>query len=456
MIYPIRVNNKFGFVNNLGQIEIEPQFSFGTYEPKEFYIVSNKLDEVHFIMDKKEYYHSEFTYLNQAGLPIFPFTKYYFGRDFSEGYAFIYHEKQRKWGVIDRKCNTIIPFELDYNCNNSTFSEGLARVQNGSKLGNLYGFIDINGNSIIQNIYDYATDFKEGYSFVKLNKKGLLIDKKGDLLTTIKCEILSGFSNGFAKVQINKKIGFINIEGKLAFDNLYDSAYEFNENFCGVGIDGKIGFIKEFGKVAINFKFDACGKFQNGLCPVKIATKWTLIDKSGTIKFEPIFEYIDSFKDSFDLTTAIYNKERVYINKTGEIICKYDSIVASFDEIKIKDILKKVQIKKDTWDKAKWSYDGFTITKKGAIKPFYFVLKWLKSKDLLTQEGIECFKDKNNLDIGLFRFMVNEQAGDFLDYFYDYWFENQHIVNYQIDPELKFDADENLNKYWDLYLMNKK
>ncbi|MCD5969493.1 hypothetical protein, partial [Riemerella anatipestifer] len=90
----------------------------------------------------------------------------------------------------------------------------------------------------------------------------------------------------------------------------------------------------------------------------------------------------------------------------------------------------------------------------GAIKPFYFILKWFKSKGLLTDEGLESLKDKNNLEIRLQRSMFKENAAIFLDYFYDFWFQKQHIVNYQIDPSLKFENDENLETLWEYFQKN--
>ena len=145
-----------------------------------------------------------------------------------------------------------------------------------------------------------------------------------------------------------------------------------------------------------------------------------------------------------------------YINKNGNIICEYKIIEKTFEKSELLTLTQGVKESKDVWDKAKWSYDGFTITKKGAIRPFYFVLGWLHKNDLLTEAGISSYKDKNNLEIGLYRYMVKDEVAHFFDCFYDYWFEKQAIANYQIDPSLKFEGDENLDKYWEFYIENKQ
>lgn len=56
------------------------------------------------------------------------------------------------------------------------FHEGMARVNN--KEG--WGYIDRNGKKQIDNIYDYAEDFENGYALVKKDGKHFLIDKNGN------------------------------------------------------------------------------------------------------------------------------------------------------------------------------------------------------------------------------------------------------------------------------------
>jgi maltose-binding protein MalE len=76
------------------------------------------------------------------------------------------------WSFIDKTGKYIFP--KDYSSANS-FSEGLAKVSNGSK----HGFIDKTGNVVIPLKYDGAGDFSEGLAPVKLNGRWRFIDKSG-------------------------------------------------------------------------------------------------------------------------------------------------------------------------------------------------------------------------------------------------------------------------------------
>src|SRR5690606_29564762 len=119
----------------------------------------------------------------------------------------------------------------------------------------------------------------------------------------------------------------------------------------------------------------------------------------GHMKFNPKFDYIwdfDKFQYGLDysnskLTRAEFKRKEHYINSDGKIISEIEVINSKIDYLELEKILSKEVEKKQVWDKAEWSYDGVLITKKGAIKPFYFILKWFKNNELLTEEGIKAY-----------------------------------------------------------------
>jgi hypothetical protein len=460
MMYPIKKNNQYGFIDSTGNIIVQPEFNFASHFSENVCLVGNKIDEFHFNINNQDYFHNEFSYIDINGNLLFPFIKYYFGREFSEGLAFVYHEKERKWGVINKNAQLEIPFILE-NCDYSKFSEGISKVKGNNK----WGYINKKGELIIPYQFDEAGHFQNGYALVKESNKNFFINHNGEKLKTIKCNILSGFTNGLAKVSIQKKVGFVNTVGELAFDSFFDDSYgDFSENICGVTLNKKGAFIDKYGNRISDFIFDDYRAFNNGTAPVKIKKKWTLIDESAKIQFEPTFDYIHDFgkfayniyNKGVELTLAMQKNELVYINKIGAIIHKYETFNKGIEEGEILKLLISNAERKEVWDKVKWSYDGISITKNGAIRPFYFILKWFNNKNLLTDEGVECLNDKNNLEIGLYRFMFKDTAAIFLDYFYSYWYEKQSIANYQIDPNLKFVESEELDRIWKIYEKNKK
>jgi len=100
------------------------------------------------------------------------------------------------------------------------------------------------------------------------------------------------------------------------------------------------------------------------------------------------------------------------------------------------------------WDRAEWYYDGEDIEFEAASRHIYFVLEWLDSKDLLTDTGRAWLLDREDLDVGLYREDVSPEAARFLDRYYKEWFEEQAIINFQIDTDMEFDGDEGLGELW--------
>lgn len=100
-------------------------------------------------------------------------------RNFSEGLAAVYIEKEKGygfWGFIDEKGKMIIPFKY---ADVGDFSEGLAVVIEGFYLDKLnqWGAIDKTGKVIIPLKYNNLTDFKDGKAKAELNGREFFIDK---------------------------------------------------------------------------------------------------------------------------------------------------------------------------------------------------------------------------------------------------------------------------------------
>jgi hypothetical protein len=100
------------------------------------------------------------------------------------------------------------------------------------------------------------------------------------------------------------------------------------------------------------------------------------------------------------------------------------------------------------WDKAALYYDGAEVDVAAATRHIYFVLNWLASQDLLTDSGKIWLNTRDDLEVGLFREDVVEEAAAFLDQYYGEWFDDRGIINFQIDTDLELDGDEGLGEYW--------
>lgn len=456
MLYPIEENKLHGFINSKGEIIVEPKYTFVQDFSEGLCCVCITVIREGNVKFKKVYHSG---YINAAGEEIIRPQFLGLGKPFREGMAMVYFEEASKWGFIDTKGEMVTPPQYEQE-HSYGFSEGLAGVGIDEK----WGYINHEGNTVIPFEYDWTNPFSNGLAIVKKNGKKSFIDKNGVKLKTIKCTIVDTvngkFKDGFSVVKIGKQYGLINTEGQLAFQELFDGIWGFHEGLCAVEKDGKYGYINIKGEYAIPPQFEDARPHNGGVAIFVEHGKYGLIDLSGKIIKEPTYDYIDYFGGNLthpadrDLTHAVLGKDEYYINRLGEIVAEKirKTEASESQEDILKAIFNKMPEKKNVWDKAKWYYDGVSVTKKSAIRHIYFVLKWLKEKQLLTEEGLEWYKVKNNLDIGLYRSMVNEQAADFLDKCYTKWYENESIANFQIDPNLKFTEDENLNRYWTAYM----
>ena len=195
-----------------------------------------------------------------------------FGRDqlhgdiFSDDMAYVYDEKTGKTGFIDLEGNLVIEQKFD---DVYIFSEGLCAVYDNKT--EKWGFIDKTGKLVIP------------YQFIGIGKSGF------DLGPPI-------FSDGLAAV-VNEdtgEYGYIDKTGKLVIPYQFDMVGHFKEGRAHVKNLGSFeggyhqyGYIDKTGKLVIPYQFDEASNFINGLARVSLGDRATgvwyvaYIDKTG-------------------------------------------------------------------------------------------------------------------------------------------------------------------------------
>ncbi|MCD5414309.1 MAG: WG repeat-containing protein [Clostridiales bacterium] len=86
-------------------------------------------------------------------------------------------EKDGTRGFVDIEGNSIIDF-LPINAVHQRFYEGLL----GKKEGDLWGYVNVMGEFVIQPIYKNVGSFSERYAKVNINGGWIFIDKDGDCI----------------------------------------------------------------------------------------------------------------------------------------------------------------------------------------------------------------------------------------------------------------------------------
>ena len=195
----VKVQERYGYINETGTFVIKPQFLAGTPFAMGFAAVN--------------FEDGSWGYINWMGdivnkEPWDPHSEYerrqneeYKG--LNEGLKTCWCEERKRYGY----CNfpdyewVIKPRFEDA----IFFSEGLAAV----KIGSLWGFIDKTGTVEIAPKFSEARCFHEGVVAVAIDGKWGYIDKGGTLLTPLQFDEGRTFSEGLAPVKVGDKWGYV-------------------------------------------------------------------------------------------------------------------------------------------------------------------------------------------------------------------------------------------------------
>ncbi|MEC3906090.1 WG repeat-containing protein [Tamlana sp. 2201CG12-4] len=219
---------------------------------------------------------------------------------------------------------------------------------------NLYGYIDSNGEYIIEPQFKKAKDFSEnGLAPVRKNKKWGYINTKGDWVIQPQFDNAKVFINDLAWVANGKKEYFIDVLGKMIIEPKPNTKYyDFNKEGVAIFKTKKlVGLINSNGEIITEPKYQVIKPFINGYAKIKLNNLWGIIDSNGKEYISPIYSEIGNyinkvvqaregntfkiitnnksiiienaskiwdFRDGSDLTMARVDKKVGYINTKGE------------------------------------------------------------------------------------------------------------------------------------------
>lgn len=251
--------------------------------------------------------------------------------DFREGLAAVKQNRKGNWGFMDTQGNLVI------DCQYSSvydFSEGLACVQTND--GGSWGYIDTTGNVVIPIIYDHVTYFSEGVAHVVEGSKGYILDTTGAIIAETDYESSGECSEGLIHVKKDDKWGYIDTKGNLVIDCQYDIATEFSEGLAWVTKDDKAGYIDKDGNVVIDFIYDASynssSSFKNGYAVVEKDGLYGMIDSKGNVVIDFLYDYLKGYTPD-GLICARKDWLYGYIDLNGNTIIdfKYDDAEDFYD-----------------------------------------------------------------------------------------------------------------------------
>jgi uncharacterized protein YdeI (BOF family) len=193
-----------------------------------------------------------------------------------------------------------------------------------------FGYINGNGELVIDYRFSEAHPFSEGIALVVLNGQKTYIDIKGNRITNLPISRGESFSEGLAAVVYDGKWGYIDTAGNLVIENTFEFAHGFSDGLALVQIEDYDGraFIDKTGEVVIKLHEDEfytndIESFSDGLAYVKYRGHIGFIDKTGEIVIElSTGEYSSahSFSDGLAWVHSINPRKVGYMDKTGQIV----------------------------------------------------------------------------------------------------------------------------------------
>jgi hypothetical protein len=245
--------------------------------------------------------------------------------EFSEGMAGFKSKSNSLYGFIDINGNKVI--EPDYT-GFTGFKEGISRVSQNINGKTRYGYINTKGQILVPfEEYQAAGAFSDGLAMIKKDSTYYFMNKNGKLLELPrKYDALSEFKSGFAVGTINDKNGpntyyYINTDLKEAFNITARGAWGFWEDVAVVNKDGVYEMINKKGEMIKRLEGIDFLKFtREGKLAVRENNKWGFVNTKGEMVIKPQYDSCDSYNEGYAKVQS--GDKWGIIDKNGNVIIK--------------------------------------------------------------------------------------------------------------------------------------
>lgn len=309
-LYPVQVGGQWGYINKNGKIEIAPQFQNAApfYEGLAAIRESNRRK-----------------YIDRRGEVVIEGSFSNITR-FSEGKAAV--QLDGRWGYIDKKGNFII--NPKYR-SAFAFSNGRAFVRSVDFSEHYY--IDKNDKRIqsvsMPSSVDFVeeNEFRDGRAMIRRQDLFGYIDRDGNAVIDLKYAEARPFSERLAAVRISDRWGFIDNSGDVSIAPKFISVGNFGDGLAPARAGSNLfGYVDKDGVFVISEQFEVAEPFSEGRAAVLIDGRWTFIDKQGNTITHPQFDEVRPFYNGLARVTLLVpvgetiQTHRGYINKSGQYV----------------------------------------------------------------------------------------------------------------------------------------
>ncbi|MGB0430789.1 MAG: WG repeat-containing protein, partial [Bacteroidia bacterium] len=170
------------------------------------------------------------------------------------------------------------------------FAEGRSLL----KLNGAYGFIDTSGQVVVPFEYSKATEYKNGYAFVKKpGYKPQCININGQVVFDFNGWVQYPFQNGLAILKQKGKYIYIDTTGSAVFDHGFKKALPFSKDVGRVKLGKKWAVINKNGQILNTPKYKKIKGFKTKYSIVKRSGSYGLFNNSGKVVLDVMYDELD-------------------------------------------------------------------------------------------------------------------------------------------------------------------
>ncbi len=238
-------NGKYGYMTTKGYFPIEAKYTdasnFGT-------------DDIAAVKNR-----GEWGFIDRRGKLLVDY-QYAEATPFKNGYSIVRRLMSKTSGIINTQGRYVVDNKKYLNVRFPSDGLVAARSQGGGK----WGFVDLNGRTVVQHQYEKVTQFGDGHALVSVNgSKFSVIDKRGNEVAPAMFDNakMEGYNDGLAAVVYEGKWGFVNTKGEIVIPFEYEEVTSFSEGKAAVLMDGYWGYVDTAGEFAVLPEFEQAGAF---------------------------------------------------------------------------------------------------------------------------------------------------------------------------------------------------
>lgn len=196
----------------------------------------------------------------------------------------------------------------------------------------LYGFVNREGEIVIQPKYYHATDFNDGLAIVEIDRLSDLwacINTDDEILFTLKADyFIEGFSEGLAVTRYKNDYFFINRNGDKVFNKSFFYAHNFHNGLSVVKLNyqnTKNSLINREGKIVLDTLYNFISDFNNGFAKIQINNQRGIIDTNFNVTYlDTVFHFGFTVNGNRNIVSNLIpvtiNSKVGYIDLKGNVI----------------------------------------------------------------------------------------------------------------------------------------